>query len=67
MYPLPLEPPSHPSRSSQSTELRSLCYSCFPPASYFTHSSVYISMPLSQFIAPCAPLMSTYLFSMSQV
>ena len=26
IYPLSLEPPSHPSRSAQSTELSSLCY-----------------------------------------
>ena len=26
MYPLPCEPPSHPSRSSPSPELSSLCY-----------------------------------------
>ena len=26
VYPLPLEPPSHSSRSSESTELSSLCY-----------------------------------------
>ena len=47
IYPLPLEPPSHPTRSSQSTELTELpvLYSRFPLAIYFTHGVVlYISV-----------------------
>ena len=49
IYPLPHEPPfrsappSHPSRSSQSTELSSLCYTrSFPEAIYFIYNSVCV-------------------------
>lgn len=54
IYPLPPQPASlpllfHPSRSSRSTRLGSLCNSSFPRAIYFTHGSVYMSMLLSQF------------------
>ena len=54
IYHFPLEPPSippsHPSRSSQSASLRSLCY--LATSHYFTHDSVYMSMLLSQFVPP---------------
>ena len=45
--PLPLRPPStwpppHPCRSSQSSELGSLCFSRLPPAIRFTHGNVYV-------------------------
>ena len=36
IYPLPLEPPSHPSRSSQSMEFSSMLYSSFPLAMFYT-------------------------------
>ena len=54
IYPLPLGPPCHPFRSSQSTQLSFLCciYSSFPLAIYFTHGSVYLSFPVSQFFPP---------------
>ena len=42
---LPRSPPSHPIRSSQSTELSSLC--SFLLAIYFTHGSVYMSILIS--------------------
>ena len=42
IHPLPLGPPSHPSRSSQSTVLSSLCYKAASPAISFTHGSVYM-------------------------
>ena len=48
--PLPLRspshPPSHPSRSSQSTELSSLCYTAASHAVYFTHGNVYVWVSL---------------------
>ena len=49
---LPLQLPSHshPSRSSQSTELSPLCDAA-ASASYFTHGDVYFSVLL----CPCAP------------
>ena len=60
--------PSYPSKSSQNTELGSLCYtaaSC-QLASYFTHGKEYMSMHLSQFIQPFpSPTMSTHPFSIS--
>ena len=46
----PTPPPSHLSRSSQSTELNSP-YS-FPLAIYFAHGSVYMSILMFQFIPP---------------
>ena len=46
-------PPSYHSRSSQSTELTSLG-NTFPLAVYFTYSSVYMPMLLSQFV-PSSP------------
>ena len=51
---------SHPSRSSQSTSLGSLCNS-FSPAICFTRDSVCTSMPLSLFI----PLSLSLTVSMS--
>ena len=61
IYPLPLEPLSHPlshlSGSSQSVRLGSLCYlGSFPLAIYLTQGSVYMSMLLSQFVLPCPSL-----------
>ena len=59
-----ISPPSwtslHPSRSSQSTKLRSLCYT-----SYFTHGRVYTSMLLSQFIPPSPVFTSPFSTSVS--
>ena len=46
IYPLPLKPPSHCPRSSQSTKLRSLCYTA-AFTSYFTQASVYMSVLFS--------------------
>ena len=48
-------PPTHPSRSSQSTELSSLCYSSFPVATYFIQSCIYISSTLP--IRPTLPVL----------
>ena len=48
---LPLTHPSHLSRSPQSTELSSLHYI----AICFTHGSVYMSIPISQFNPPPLP------------
>ena len=42
--PLPLEPPSHPSRSSQGTALVPVVCGSFPLAISFTHGSVYMLM-----------------------
>ena len=47
-----LLPPSHPSRSSQSTKLSPLVYSSFPLAICFTPRSVYMSVLLSKFFPP---------------
>ena len=47
-----LLPPSHPSRSSQSTKLSPLVYSSFPLAICFTLGSVYMSVLLSKFFPP---------------
>ena len=52
---LPLGPPSHlpishPSRSWQSTKVSSLCYTA--ASHYFAHGTVYLSMPISQFVPP---------------
>ena len=48
IYPLPLALPSpassHPTRSSQSRELSSLCYKVLPLAIYVTHDGVYMSI-----------------------
>lgn len=44
IYPLPMKPPSLPSRSSRSTGLSALSYSEFPLAACSTHDSVYASM-----------------------
>ena len=49
-------PPFHPSRSSQRTELASLCYSSFLLAIYFTLGSVYTSILLFQFVPLLLPL-----------
>ena len=52
-YPLPLEPPSHPSRWSQSTELISLCYA---------DASHYLSiLRFVVYICPCHSLTSSQL------
>ena len=52
-YGLPFTSLSHPSRSSQSSELIPVLDSRFPLAVlYFTPSSVYMSTPLSQLILP---------------
>ena len=54
-YSLPLEPPfppSHLSRSSQSTKLSSLCYAILQNSLYILHDSVYMTILLSQFILP---------------
>ena len=76
---LPLEPPphsqphppsSHPSRSSQSTRLGSLCpsYSKCPLAIYFTYGKAYVSMLLSPYIPPCpSPTVSTSLQNMQSL
>ena len=57
--------PFHPSRSSESPGLSSLCsYSKFPPAIYFPYGSVYVSMILSPFRPPSpSSTVSTTLFS----
>ena len=58
MYPLHLEPlsyptsPSQPSRSSQSTEMKTSPASQQLPTHYFTLGSVYLSVLLSQFAPP---------------
>ena len=39
---------------SQSSELNFLCYSRFPLAVYFTHGTVYMPTPVSQFV-PTSP------------
>ena len=65
IYPLSLESPYHPPssqppRSSQSTELSSLCYTA---ASYFMHGSIYLSVPCSRFVPPSpSPAGSDLLF-----
>ena len=59
-YPLPLKPPSlHPSRSSQSIRLGSLCY--IAASSYlFIHGGICTSMLLSQVVlASLFPAVST--------
>ena len=54
---LPSTPLScHPSRSPESTKLSSL-YIRFLLAVYFTHGSVYMSIPIFQFIPPSCPHM----------
>ena len=57
----PTHPPFHPSRSPNmvTTEHRAellVLYSSFPLAIYLTHSSVYMPIPISQFIPPPLPL-----------
>ena len=54
---LPPSPSSNPSRSSQSTEADLPApYRRFPLAICFTHGSVYMSIPISQFIpSPSLP------------
>ena len=56
--PLPPEPPSyptsHPSRSSQRTELSCLCGASFPPAPFYPWR-VHVSMLLSQSVPPSPP------------
>ena len=44
-----------PFRSLPSIEQSSLCYSWFTLVIYFIYSSVYISIPISQFILPFLP------------
>jgi len=61
---LPFSPPSHPSRSSQSTELSFLCVTPGSPAIYFAHGTGHTSVLLSQFIPlSSSPAVSTCLFS----
>ena len=58
--------PSHPSRSSQSTKLCSLCDSSFPLALCFKHGSVCMSILIPQFIPPSPSLpVTTSPFSIS--
>lgn len=58
MYPFPLESPSHhlpqshPSRSSQNTELGLLCDTAAPYQLSILHKVWYMSILLSQFIPP---------------
>ena len=52
IYPLSLERPYYPSRSSQSTKLSSVLHSRFPLYICFTCDSVYVSNLVSQFISP---------------
>ena len=60
-YPLPLEslshsfPCCHPSRSSQSTQLNSLCYTAAPISCLFKRDSACMSTSLSQFVPPSPP------------
>ena len=51
----PTTPYPSPSRSSQSTKLRSLCYEQLPPAICFIHDNVYMSTLLSQLAPPAPP------------
>ena len=53
----PAHLPSHPPRSSQSTELSSLCYMVAFHQPSILHTVVYVSMPLSQ-NAPASPSLS---------
>ena len=60
--PLPLgllsHPLSHPSRSSRSSKLSSLCYTAASTSYLFHTCSVYTSIPFSQFIPPApSPLL----------
>ena len=58
----PTPPPIPPSRSTQSTSLRFLYNSNFPPPICFTHANVCISVLLSEFIPPSpSPTVSTSL------
>lgn len=65
----PLEPPSHRLRppleviTEQGAELLVPC-SSFALALCLTHGSVYMSVPLSQFLPSPSPLLSTSPFSM---
>ena len=56
IYPLLLEPASHPSRSSQSTELNSLCYTAASHQPSISHMVVYtcqrFSLSPSHFLLP---------------
>ena len=63
----PIPKPSHPSRSSQSTKLSTLCYAATSHlAIYFTYGSAYVSVILSQFVPHfISPALSTSLLSMS--
>ena len=57
---------SHPSSSSQSTRLGSLCYITIILAICFIHGSVYNASALSQLIPPCpSPVVSISPFSTS--
>ena len=51
--------PSHSARSSQSTELSSLCHTAGPHCP-FTHGSVFTSNLISQFILPSSPLLDVH-------
>ena len=63
---LPPPSPSQPPRSSQRLGMGFLCYARFSLAIYFTHSHLYVLIPISQFVPhiPCPPV-STGLLSMS--
>ena len=66
VYIYPLLWTSFPFRSPHSAEKSSLSYSRFSLVIYFIHNSVYMSMSISQFISPTAPLLvSICLFSTS--
>ena len=56
MYPFPLEPHSHPSRSSQNTELSSLCYAAASTTClFYTWRCIYISTLVSGLFPPPFP------------
>ena len=61
---LPL-PSSHPSRSSQGTELSSLCYAAASHKPPILHGSAYTSVLLSLCIQPLFPPLCPQVFSVS--
>ena len=64
-YPFPLGPPSHPSRSPQSTELSSLHYTAGSHQLSVLHMAVHIRQSQSPSSSPPPHPASTHLFSMS--
>ena len=68
MYPFPLEPPSHPSRSSQSARLGSLCYiaSSHRLAIFRTIVRIYVTATISICPTLSFPAMFTSLFRVMQ-